>query len=62
MCKTLDVPSKYGSPSSRASLVAQRKTIRLPVWETQVHSLDQEEPLEEEMATHPVFLPREALG
>ena len=30
--------------------------------ETQVQSLHQEDPLEEEMATTPVFLPREFLG
>ena len=38
--------------TTRASLVAQRLK-RLPaVWETQVQSLGQEDPLEEEMATH----------
>jgi len=30
--------------------------------ETQVQSLSQEDPLEEEMATHPVFLPRKSHG
>ena len=30
--------------------------------ETQVQSLGQEDPLEKEMATHPVFLPRESHG
>ena len=30
--------------------------------EMQVQSLSQEDPLEEEMATHPVFLPRKSHG
>ena len=32
------------------------------VEETQVQSLDWEDPLEKGMATHPVFLPRESHG
>ena len=40
----------------RASLVAQR-VKHLPVmWETQVQSLGQEDPLEKEMATHSSIL------
>ena len=35
-----------------ASLVAQWQRIRLPIQETWVRSLGQEDPLEEEMATH----------
>ena len=35
----------------------------LPVmWETRVQSLGQEDPLEEEMATTPVFLPGKSYG
>ena len=36
----------------RASLVAQRIKCLAAMWETQVQSLDQEDPLEKEMATH----------
>ena len=36
----------------RASLVAQRVKRLPPMWETQVQSLGQEDPLEKEMATH----------
>ena len=35
-----------------ASLVGQWQRIRLPMHETRVRSLSQEDPLEEEMATH----------
>ena len=35
-----------------ASLVAQTVKCLPPVWETQVQSLDWEDPLEKEMATH----------
>ena len=35
-----------------ASLVAQRLKRLPPMWETQVQSLGQEDPLEKEMATH----------
>ena len=38
-------------------MVVQWERICLPVQETQVWSLDQEDPLEEEIATHSVFLP-----
>ena len=34
------------------NLVAQQKSIRLPMQETRVRSLGQEDPLENEMATH----------
>ena len=36
----------------RASLVAQTVKRLPPIWETQVRSLGQEDPLEKEMATH----------
>ena len=36
----------------RASQVAQRVKCLPAMWETQVRSLDQEDPLEKEMATH----------
>ena len=39
-----------------ASPVAQWKRIHLPMQEMQVRSLGQEDPLEEEMATHSSFL------
>ena len=46
----------------KASLVAQRLK-RLPAMqETWVRSLGQEDPLEKEMATTPVFLPGESHG
>ena len=32
------------------------------MWETRVQSLGQEDPLEKEMATHPVLLPGESHG
>ena len=35
-----------------ASLVAQRFKCLPPMWDTQVRSLGQEDPLEKEMATH----------
>ena len=41
----------------RASLVAQQLRICLPMQEMQVQSLSQEDPLEKEMATTPVFSP-----
>ena len=37
--------------------MAQQQRIRLPMQETQVQSLGGEDPLEEEMATTPKFLP-----
>ena len=40
-----------------ASLVAQWKIIHLPMQEIQVRSLGQEDPLEEETATHSRFFP-----
>ena len=39
-----------------ASLVAQWKRIYLPMQETQVQSLGQEDPLEKEMAAHSSIL------
>ena len=39
-----------------ASLVAQRLKRLHAMWETQVGSLGQEDPLEKEMATHPSIL------
>ena len=39
-----------------ASLVAQRLKHLPPMWETQVQSLGQEDPLEKEMATHTSIL------
>ena len=40
----------------RASLVVQRLKCLPAVWETWVRSLDQEDPLEKEMATHSSIL------
>ena len=42
--------------------MAQRVKYLSVMWENQVQSLGQEDPLEKEMATHPVFLPRESHG
>ena len=39
-----------------ASLVAQQKRSCLPMQEMQIRSLSQEDPLEEEMATHSSIL------
>ena len=39
-----------------ASLVAQRLKCLPPMWETQVRSLGQEDPLEKEMVTHSSIL------
>ena len=48
---------------SRASLVAQIVKKNLPIiQETQVVSLDQEDPLEKKMATHSSILAREIPG
>ena len=46
------------------SLVAQMVKCLSAMWETQVQSLDWEDPLEKEMATHstPVLLPRKFHG
>ena len=52
------IVGSYGSSifSFRASLVAQM-VKRLPtMWETRVQSLDQEDPLDKEMATHSSIL------
>ena len=52
----------YGTVSMQASLIAQ-SVKNLPVmWETQVRSLGQEEPLEKEMATHSSIFAWEILG
>ena len=45
-----------------ASLVAQRLKHLPAMWETWVRSLGGEDPLEEEMAPTPVFLPGESHG
>ena len=42
----------YSQGKSRASLVAQTLKNLPAVWETQVRSLGQEDPLEKGMATH----------
>ena len=42
--------------NNRASLVAQCQRIPLPMQETQVRSLGQEDPLEKKMATHSSIL------
>ncbi len=47
---------------NRASLVAQRLKCLPAMWETWVRSLGQEDPLEEEMATNPVFMPGKSHG
>ena len=44
-------------PQCRASLVAQTVKHLPAMWETWVQSLGWEDPLEKEMATHPVLLP-----
>ena len=48
------------------SLVAQQQRIHLPIQETRVGSLGQEDRLEKEMATHsnttPIFLPGKSHG
>ena len=52
----------YNLPYMTASLVAQSVKNLPSVQETQVRSPSQEDPLEEEMATRPVFLPGESYG
>ena len=42
--------------------MAQRVKYLSVMRDNQVQSLGQEDPLEKEMATHPVFLPRESHG
>ena len=39
-------------PRTKVSLAAQTEKNLPPVWETQVQSLGQEDPLEEEVSTH----------
>ena len=51
-----------GTFNPGVSLVAQWLRICLLVQETQVQSLGQEDPLEEEMATHCIFLPGKSRG
>ena len=48
--------------TGRASLVAQRVKCLPAMQETWVQSRGQEDPLEKEMATSPVFLPGESHG
>ena len=43
-------------PTKSSSLVAQRLKHLPPMWETQVQSLGQEDPLKKEMATHSTTL------
>ena len=50
--KNAQVVSKH----ERTSLVAQTVMNLLAMWETQVPSLSQEDPLEKGMATHPSIL------
>ena len=51
------IPLTSGSVNTApASLVAQRVKHLLVMWETQVQSLGQEDPLEKEMATHSSIL------
>ena len=50
----------YPRQCSWASLVAQMGKNLPVMWETWVWSLGWEDPLEEGMATHPVFLPGES--
>ena len=45
----------------RASLVAQMVKNLPAMWETLVRALGWEDPLEEDMETHSVFLPGESL-
>ena len=64
---TLEDPAKCGfgsfpSGKSWASLVAQMVNNLPAVEETQVRSLSQEDPLEEERATHSQILPGEFHG
>ena len=60
---SITIPSQY-SPRSycRASLVDQMVKNLPAMWETQVRSLDQEDPLEKEWLPTPVFLPGESHG
>ena len=51
-----------GDYSMLTSLVAQRSRICLPMQKTQVTSLGQEDPMEKEMATTPVFWPGKSHG
>ena len=54
-------PTVFTSFSS--SLVAQKIIKTLPaIQETQVWSLGEDDPLEKEMATHSIFMPRESHG
>ena len=52
----------YPLQYSSVSLVAQMVKNLPAVWETWVRSLGPEDPLEEGMATHSLFLPRESHG
>ena len=47
---------------NRASLVVQMVKNMSAMWETQVQSLSQEDPLEKEWLPTPVFLPEESYG
>ena len=48
----LDFGSVYSKCMTWASLVAQTVKRLLAMWETQVQSLSQKDPLEKEMASH----------
>ena len=48
--------SRIGSTRGGASLVAQMVKNLPTMWETQVQSLGQEDPLEKGMATHSIIL------
>ena len=56
------LPFKITYGNLRASQVAQWVKNLPAIQETQVQSLDWEDPLEEEIATAPVFLPGESHG
>ena len=59
LLKKCQYSQRYGFSSShvyRASLVAQMVKNLIPMWETPVQSLGQEDPLEKGMATHSSIL------
>ena len=60
--KESDMTVQLHFPFLRASLVAQRLKHLPAMQETWVQSLGQEDTLEKEMATTPVFLPGESHG
>ena len=56
MSRHLDVQDLDFKTSYRTSLVAQTVEDLPAVWDTQVQSLDEEDPLEKEMANHSSIL------